>query len=220
VTIRVVVCDDQALVRAGLAGIIGSAPDLTVVAQAADGREAIECAEQHRPAVILMDVRMPVLDGIAATGVITKFSDPPRVLILTTFDLDEYVYAALRAGASGFLLKDTAPAELLAGIRIVAAGDALLAPRITRRLIARFAEHPATMLPAALRGITDREREVLLLVAEGLSNLEIGQRLHITAGTAKTHVARLLTKLDARDRIQLVILAHRQGLTRPDSQLI
>jgi DNA-binding NarL/FixJ family response regulator len=229
----VLVADDQPLVRTGLAGIIGTAPDLAVVAQAGTGREAVDLALRHRPDVVLMDIRMPDLDGIQATRQVTG-SGTARVLVLTTFDLDEYVYAALRAGASGFLLKDTPPADLLAAIRTVAAGDALLAPSVTRRLIARFAASPA-LLPAVeadpagpdtgrepashawtdpdrLERITDREREVLLLVAEGLSNQEIAARLHITPGTAKTHVAHLLTKLDARDRIHLVILAHRSGL--------
>ncbi|GAA4244346.1 response regulator transcription factor [Dactylosporangium darangshiense] len=235
-TVRVLVADDQPLVRAGLSGIIGTAPDLTVVAQAGSGREAVDLALRHRPDVVLMDIRMPDIDGIRATQLVTK-SAIARVLVLTTFDLDEYVYAALRAGASGFLLKDTPPADLLAAIRIIAAGDALLAPTVTRRLIARFVASPALLPsqtaivsdptpadtgrvpahrarpdPDRLERITDREREVLLLVAEGLSNPEIAVRLHITPGTAKTHVAHLLTKLDVRDRIHLVILAHRSGL--------
>jgi DNA-binding NarL/FixJ family response regulator len=223
VTTRVVVADDQELVRTGLAGIIDTAADLRVVGQAGTGREAIELTQQHRPDVVLMDVRMPDLDGIAATQIITAGS-AARVLILTTFDLDEYVYAALRAGASGFLLKDTPPPDLIAAIRVVAAGDALLAPQVTRRLINTFAAQASATGPAPpdsggwtrrvgrLNAITDREQQVLSLVAEGLSNSEIGARLHITAGTVKTHVAHLLTKLDARDRIQLVILAHRASL--------
>jgi DNA-binding NarL/FixJ family response regulator len=220
-TVRVLVADDQPLVRTGLSGIIGTAPDLSVVAQAGTGREAVDLALMHRPDVVLMDVRMPEVDGIQATRQVTD-SGTARVLVLTTFDLDEYVYAALRAGASGFLLKDTPSADLLAAIRTVAAGDALLAPSVTRRLIARFAASPALLsrgsadnawtAPDRLDRITDREREVLLLVAEGLSNQEIAARLHITPGTAKTHVAHLLAKLDARDRIHLVILAHRSGL--------
>jgi DNA-binding NarL/FixJ family response regulator len=214
VTVRVLVADDQPLVRAGLVGIIGTAPDLTVVAEAGTGREAVERAERHRPDVVLMDVRMPDLDGIQATELVTR-SDTSRVLVLTTFDLDQYVYAALRVGASGFLLKDTPPADLLTAIRTVAAGDALLAPSVTRRLIARFAADTLVSTapdPGLLDRLTDREREVFLLVADGLSNQAIAARLHITAGTAKTHVAHLLTKLDARDRIHLVILAHRGGL--------
>jgi DNA-binding NarL/FixJ family response regulator len=202
-TVRVVVADDQTLVLVGQAGT---------------GREAVEQAHRHRPDVILMDVRMPDLDGIEATRRITGDTEV-RVLMLTTFDLDEYVYAALRAGASGFLLKDTPPRDLLAAIRVVAAGDALLAPSVTRRLITRFAAQPGRTGPIAdpgpLPAITDREREVLTLVAEGLSNTEISARLHITPGTAKTHVAHLLTKLDARDRVQLVIIAYRHGLHSP-----
>jgi DNA-binding NarL/FixJ family response regulator len=214
VSIRVLVADDQALVRAGLSGIVDTAPDLTVVAEAGTGRQAVDLTREHRPDVVLMDIRMPDLDGLAATPL--AVAEGARVLILTTFDLDEYVYEALRAGASGFLLKDTPPADLLAGIRIVAAGDALLAPRITRRLIARFAATPSErQTPVALAEVTERERDVLLLVAEGLTNAEIGARLHVTAGTAKTHVAHLLTKLDARDRVQLVILAFRSGLIQP-----
>jgi DNA-binding NarL/FixJ family response regulator len=192
---------------------------MTVEGQAATGREAAALALEHRPDVVLMDVRMPDVDGIEATQMITA-AGAARVLMLTTFDLDEYVYAALRAGASGFLLKDTPPADLLAAIRVVAAGDALLAPGITRRLISRFAAQPQSASPPStlLASVTGREREVLLLVAEGLSNHEIGARLHITAGTAKTHVAHLLTKLGARDRIQLVILAYQNGLVgRPAS---
>ncbi|WP_433305059.1 response regulator [Actinoplanes sp. CA-030573] len=210
-TVRVVVADDQALVRAGLCGIVDVAEDLSVVGEAGTGREAVEVVHRLDPDVVLMDVRMPDLDGIEATRRITAEA-AARVLILTTFDLDEYVYAALGAGASGFLLKDAPPADLHAAIRIVAAGDALLAPRVTRRVIATFAERtPPPALPS-LAPLTDRERQVLALVADGLTNAEIGARLHITAGTAKTHVARLLHKLAARDRVQLVILAHRAGL--------
>ncbi|MDQ2846418.1 MAG: response regulator transcription factor [Actinomycetota bacterium] len=219
-TVRVVVADDQPLLRAGLRGIIDTAPDLTVVAEAGTGREAIAAVERHRPDLILMDIRMPDGDGIQATAAITA-SSHTRVLILTTFDLDEYVYAALRAGASGFLLKDAAPADLLDGLRIIAAGDAILAPGVTRRLIAEFAASHAAR-PAASSGgdpssseraailsaISDRELEVLQLVAGGLSNAEIAARLHISHGTTKTHIAHLLTKLEARDRIQLVIIAH------------
>jgi DNA-binding NarL/FixJ family response regulator len=216
------VVDDQPLVRTGLGRIIGTAPDLCLVGEATTGREAIAQVRELRPDVVLMDIRMPDLNGIDATEVITSSGDA-RVLMLTTFDVDEYVYAALRAGASGFLLKDTAPSDLLTAIRVIAAGDALLAPSVTRRLITRFAAEPSAegspdadagpALPLDLpERITDREREVWLLVAEGLSNHEIGVRLHISPGTVKTHVTHLLTKLGARDRVQLVILAFRVGL--------
>jgi DNA-binding NarL/FixJ family response regulator len=216
VTIRVLVADDQQLVRAGLAGIVAAATDLEVVADVADGRQAVAAAAEHRPDVVLMDIRMPGMDGIEATGRITTASHA-RVLMLTTFDLDEYVFGALRAGASGFLLKDTPPLDLHAAIRTVAFGEALLAPRITKRLIAAYIDRPADQpgrrhAPPLPASVTSREREVLLLVAEGLSNAEIADRLFIGTGTVKTHIARLLTKLDARDRVQLVILAHRTGL--------
>jgi len=231
--VRVAVADDQALVRAGFCGIIAATAGLTVVGQAANGAEAVEVARSARPDVMLMDVRMPVLDGIAATRQITAAHESAgvRVIILTTFDLDEYVFGALRAGASGFLLKDTLPADLISAIRIVAAGEALLAPSVTRRLISEFARTPALGLPAgaeqagATRSLpstvradqvtgllTDRECEVLGLVATGLSNSEIADQLHISPATAKTHVAHLLTKLDARDRVQLVIIAYQAGL--------
>jgi DNA-binding NarL/FixJ family response regulator len=230
--IRVVVADDQALVRVGFCGIISATPGFIVVGEAGNGAEAIEAARRARPDVILMDVRMPVMNGIEATRQITQSTDV-RALILTTFDLDEYVFAALRAGASGFLLKDTLPADLLTAIRVVAAGDALLAPSVTRRLIGEFARNvPAAAgsapgacgLPAKtglsrgtadqlVRVLTEREREVLTMVARGLSNAEIAEELTISPATAKTHVAHLLTKLDARDRIQLVIMAYQSGLT-------
>jgi DNA-binding NarL/FixJ family response regulator len=280
--LRVVVADDQALVRVGFCGIIAATPGFTVVGEAGNGVEAVEAAQRTRPDVILMDVRMPVMNGIEATGQITQSTDV-RVLILTTFDLDEYVFAALRAGASGFLLKDTLPADLLTAIRVVAAGDALLAPSVTRRLIGEFArttparataagtpagevaagglmgaaapapaatrigigdvpawDDPATRGGDAARGslgpditagspvnsrargictadqlarlLTDRELEVLTMVARGLSNGEIAEQLTISPATAKTHVAHLLTKLDSRDRIQLVIIAYQSGL--------
>lgn len=213
-TIRVLVAEDQLLVRAGLCGIIETAADLTVIGEATDGRQAVDLALNERPDVVLMDIRMPGMDGLEATRHITSATSV-KILVLTTFDLDDYVYEALRSGASGFVLKDTPPLDLLAGIRVIASGDALLSPSITRRLIHEFANRPISAPPiesAALSGITDREREVLMLVAEGLSNSEIAQRLHIEPGTAKTHVAHLLTKLDARDRVQLVVLAHRTGL--------
>jgi DNA-binding NarL/FixJ family response regulator len=217
-TLRVVVADDQALVRVGFCGIIAATPGFSVVGEAGNGAEAVEAAQRTRPDVILMDVRMPVMDGIEATRRITRSTDV-RALILTTFDLDEYVFAALRAGASGFLLKDTLPADLLTAIRVVAAGDALLAPSITRRLIGEFARtRPVLTVPQApaydrlQRVLTERELEVLTMVARGMSNAEIAEELTISPATAKTHVAHLLTKLDARDRIQLVIIAYQSGL--------
>ena len=213
-TLRVAVADDQELVRAGLCGILQTAPDLTVVGEAATGDQAIALVQAEKPDVVLMDIRMPDLDGIEATRRITATEDT-KVLILTTFDLDEYVYSALRGGASGFLLKDTPPRQLIEAVRTVAHGDALLAPAITRRLIAHFTARPPVTAarPAQLDALTDREREVLTLVADGLTNDEIARHLYIGPGTAKTHVRHLLTKLDARDRVQLAIIAHRTGLT-------
>ena len=217
--IRVAVADDQALVRGTIGLLVGTAPDLEVIGEAATGAEAVEIAAKEQPDVLLMDIRMPVMDGIEATRQITGSDQVAgvRILILTTFDLDEYVYAALRAGASGFLLKDTPPADLLAAIRIVAAGDALLAPAVTRRLIAEFARlpQPGQQPAVTLEGITERECEVLTLIARGLSNAEIADTLNVTMATAKTHVGRLLTKLGARDRAQLVIVAYETGLVRP-----
>jgi DNA-binding NarL/FixJ family response regulator len=213
-TIRVVVADDQALVRVGFCGIISATPGMTVVGEAGNGAEAVEAARENKPDVVLMDVRMPVMDGIEAARQITASSDV-HVLILTTFDLDEYVFAALHAGASGFLLKDTLPADLLNAIRVIAAGEALLAPSVTRRLIGEFTRPAAVTRacsPPILNLLTDREREVLELVARGMSNAEIADHLTISPATAKTHVAHLLTKLDARDRVQLVILAYQSGL--------
>jgi DNA-binding NarL/FixJ family response regulator len=218
--IRVVIADDQALVRGGFRVMVDAALDMEVLGEAADGAEAVALTRQHRPDVVLMDIRMPVLDGIEATRALTSDSDTAdtKILILTTFDLDDYVYAALRAGASGFLLKDTVPEELLAAIRVLAAGDALLAPSITRRLIREFAERPeqgGRPSPALLEPLSVREREVLVEVAGGWSNAEIGVRLHISAATAKTHVSRLLMKLDAHDRAQLVMIAYETGVVVP-----
>jgi DNA-binding NarL/FixJ family response regulator len=216
VTIRVLVADDQALVRGSFRILVDTAPDLTSVGEAASGAEAVELARSQKPDLVLMDIRMPGVDGIEATRQIT--ADPQtsavRVLILTTFDLDEYVFAALRAGASGFLLKDTPPADLLAAIRVVAAGDALLAPGVTRRLISEFTRRPepAQRPAVALEEVTEREREVLTLIGLGLSNTEIAAHLHVSLSTAKTHVGRLLMKLAARDRAQLVIAAYEGGL--------
>jgi len=211
VTISVVVADDQVLVRAGFRVLVDTAPDLRVVGEAGTGEEAVEVARRVRPDVVLMDIRMPKMDGIQATRRILGPGSTTRILILTTFDLDEYVFAALRAGASGFLLKDTPPADLLAAIRVIAVGEGLLAPTVTRRLIEEFARRP---VPATrnLEGVTGREREVLCLIGSGLSNTEIAQRLQLTVATVKSHVGRLLMKLQARDRAQLVIAAYEAGL--------
>jgi len=221
--IRVAVADDQALVRSGFAVLLRSSDGLDVVGEASDGREAVSLAERTRPDVMLMDIRMPEMDGLEATRLITagEATASTRVLILTTFDLDEYVFEALRAGASGFLLKDTLPDDLLAAIRVVAGGEALLAPKVTRRLIEEFVQHPSVAASSAPRpeldALTEREREVLSAVARGLSNAEIGEQLFMSHATAKTHVSRLLTKLDARDRAQLVMLAYEVGVVVPGS---
>jgi DNA-binding NarL/FixJ family response regulator len=218
VTLGVVVADDQALVGAGFRVLVDTAADLTVLGEASNGAEAVEVVGATRPDVVLMDVRMPLMDGIVATGQIMAAhgEKPPRVLILTTFDLDEYVYAALREGASGFMLKDTPPAELLSAIRVVAGGDALLAPSVTRRLIAEFAGRRAKPEPSvALEALTEREREVFGLVARGMSNQELAEALHMSPATAKTHVSRVLMKLDARDRAQLVVIAYETGFITP-----
>ncbi|MFN8110920.1 MAG: response regulator transcription factor [Thermoleophilia bacterium] len=215
-TTRVLVADDQALVRVGLRGILETADDLEVVAEAGTGREAVDLARRHMPDVVLMDVRMPDLDGLQATRRITE-AMLGSVIVLTTFDTDENVFEALRGGASGFLLKDTPPAEIIHAVRVVARGDALVAPAVTRRLIAAYvgAAAPRADDAGRLHGLTPREREVLALIGEGASNAEIAHRLVITTGTAKTHVRSLLGKLSVRDRVHLAILAHRSGLTRP-----
>jgi len=215
-SISVVVADDQELVRTGFRVILNSEPDIDVVGEAADGREAIETAKQLGPDVVLMDIRMPVLDGLAATRrIVTGPDSRPRVLILTTFDLDEYVYEALRSGASGFMLKDNPADQLITAIRVVSEGDALLAPQITRRLISEFVRsRPSSARPELLQILTDRETEVLKLVAHGLSNSEIAGELHVAETTVRTHVGHLLTKLELRDRVQAVVLAYESGLIR------
>jgi DNA-binding NarL/FixJ family response regulator len=216
---RVLVADDQAAVRGGFAALISAEDDLELIGEAADGREAIDLSRRLFPHVVLMDIRMPNLDGLEATRLICTDRNltDTRVLVLTTFDLDDYVYAALRAGASGFLLKDAGPGELLHAIRVVAAGEALLAPSVTRRLIAEFAKRPdpAAALPVEFDALTDRELEILRLVAAGLSNAQIAEKLVISPLTAKTHVGRILAKLDCHDRAQLVALAYEGGLVTP-----
>jgi DNA-binding NarL/FixJ family response regulator len=214
-TIRVLLADDQTLVRSGFRMILRAEPGIEVVGEAADGAEAIAIARELDPDVVLMDVRMPNVDGIEATRRITDGSEhAPRVLVLTTFDLDEYVYEALRAGASGFLLKDAPEEQLVSGIKIVAGGASLFAPAVTRRLIERFAGAAPTALPPALGDLTPRELEVLRLVARGLSNAEIAIELVLSEHTAKTHVAHILDKLDLRDRVQAVVLAYESGMVR------
>jgi DNA-binding NarL/FixJ family response regulator len=222
--IGVVVADDQAIVRAGFRLLIDSEPDMTVLGEAANGAEAVSVTARTSPDVVLMDIRMPTLDGIEATRRIIaagRAGAAPRVLILTTFDLDEYVFGALRAGASGFMLKERPPEELLSAIRVIAAGDALLAPNVTRRLIAHFACQPDPLRtpPQALEPLTAREREVLALIANGLSNTEIGDQLAMSVATAKTHISRILAKLGARDRAQLVVIAFQAGLVKVHPRL-
>jgi len=220
-TVRVLVTDDQLLVRAGFRVLVDSAPDLEVVGEAGDGAEAVELARQHRPDEVLMDIRMPRMDGLEATRRIVgdELLAGVHVLVLTTFDLDEYVYQALRAGASGFLLKDTPPLDLLAAIRVVAAGEALLAPSVTRRLIQRFVGQPPPKAVDAkvLERLTDRETEVLRLVARGLSNAQIAAELVVSETTVKSHVAHLLMKLGLHDRVQAVVLAYETGFVQPGS---
>ncbi|SMC83662.1 response regulator [Kibdelosporangium aridum] len=219
-TVRVLVCEDQALVRAGYTTIFSAQPDMEVVGEAADGRQAVEQALQLRPDVIVMDIRMPILDGIEATRRLAGpgVDNPAKVLVVTTFNVDEYVYEALKAGASGFLLKDAPPAELINGVRTIAAGDSLVAPAVTRTLIGHFAERlrPTDTTRPALQQVRQtlarRELEVLEQIAAGLSNAEIAEKLCITTETVKTYVSRILTKLDLRDRVQAVVLAYRVGL--------
>ncbi|MUL41669.1 response regulator transcription factor [Streptomonospora sp. PA3] len=215
---RVVLADDQTLVRAGFRSMLDGEEDISVVAEAGDGEEAVRAARSERPDVVLMDIRMPGLDGLEATRriVADERLREVKVVILTTFDLDEYVYGALKAGASGFLVKDTEPAELIHGVRVVARGDALLAPSVTRRLIGEFAGRLKEPPPAPrLNSLTEREREVMAAVAAGLSNEELARRLTLSPATAKTHVSRVLTKLGARDRAQLVVIAYETGMVRP-----
>jgi len=217
VTVHVVIADDQGMVRSGFSTLLNSEPDIEVIGEAVNGQEAIVRAAQLRPDVMLMDVRMPVLDGLQATREITALPGAPKVLVLTTFDLDDYVYQALRWGASGFLLKDASARELADAVRVVAAGDALLSPGVTRRLIAEFARMGAPRGPSrdSLAGLTERECEVLALVARGLSNAEIAARLVVAEQTIKTHVSRILMKLGLRDRTQAVVLAYETGLIQP-----
>jgi DNA-binding NarL/FixJ family response regulator len=216
VTIRVLVADDQSMVRAGFRMLLGGEEDIEVVAEASNGLEAVEKAARFDPTVLLMDIRMPELDGLEATRRIIAADKSARILILTTFDLDEYVYEALRAGASGFVLKDDPPEQLLAAIRTVAAGDALLSPAITRRVIDQFTRVPRPTPPKELGELSEREREVFRLIARGLSNAEIGQELYISETTVKTHVTHILQKLGLRDRVQAVVLAYQTGLFEPD----
>lgn len=213
--LRVLIVDDQQLVRAGFGRLIESESDLEVVAEASDGDEAIDAAARHRPDVVLMDIRMPRVDGIRATATIVRSTPATRVLILTTYDLDEYVFEALRAGASGFLLKDAPPQHLIDAIHVVAAGDALLAPSVTRRLIAEFTSHRRPSDTPALATLTPRERETLEHLAQGLSNAEIAARLYVGESTIKTHVTNVLAKTGTRDRVQAVVFAYETGLVRP-----
>jgi DNA-binding NarL/FixJ family response regulator len=216
-TIRVVVADDQGMVRAGFSTLLNAQPDIAVIGEAVNGQEAIARTTELHPDVVLMDIRMPVLDGLQATRQITAMDEPPRILVLTTFDLDDYVYEALRAGASGFLLKDASAGELAEAVRVVAAGDGLLSPGVTRRLIAEFARMggPRTPTRKNLKELTERETEVLGLVARGLANGEIAAHLVVAEQTIKTHVSRVLMKLGLRDRAQAVVFAYESGLVRP-----
>jgi DNA-binding NarL/FixJ family response regulator len=211
-SVRVLVADDQSMVRAGFRMLLADEPDIEVVAEASNGLEAIDKAARFHPTVILMDIRMPELDGLEATRRILAKNNGARILILTTFDLDEYVYEALRAGASGFVLKDDPPEQLLAAIRTVAAGDALLSPTVTKRVIQQFTRLPRPAPPKELDELSDREREVFRLIARGLSNSEIGHELYIGETTVKTHITHILQKLDLRDRVQAIVLAYETGL--------
>jgi DNA-binding NarL/FixJ family response regulator len=217
-TIRVLLVDDQPLLRTGFRMVLGTEPGLTVVGEAGDGEEGAELARRLLPDVVLMDIRMPRLDGVGATRRIVEAGLPTRVLVLTTFDLDEYVLGALRAGASGFVTKDVPADELVDAIRVVAAGEAVVAPRILRRLLDQYAGHlpdPAATTPPVIEGLTERENEVLVLIARGLSNAEIARNLYVSETTVKTHVGHVLTKLGVRDRVQAVVLAYESGLVRP-----
>ncbi len=217
-TIRVLVADDQSMVRAGFRMLLAGEEDIDVVAEASNGLEAVEKADRFRPDVILMDIRMPELDGLEATRRILAADNSARILVLTTFDLDEYVYEALRAGASGFVLKDDPPEQLLDAVRVVARGDALLSPTITKRVIRQFTRMPRPTPPKAFEDLSDREQDVFRLIARGLSNAEIGKELFISETTVKTHVTHILQKLDLRDRVQAVVLAYETGLFEPDTR--
>ena len=213
---RILIVDDDALVRAGLRMILESADDLQVVGEATDGSQVTAAVQRHRPDVVLMDIRMPTMDGLAATAALQVMTEPPRVIVLTTFDLDDFVFRALQAGAAGFLLKDTPPLELIAAVRVVAAGDGMLSPGVTRRLIGHFAADPRVdrrrQALERLAGLTDREREVLVQVGQGLSNADIGRSLFMSEATVKAHVSRVLVKLGVANRVQVAILAHDAGL--------
>ena len=216
-SIRVLVADDQSLVRGGFRMLLAGQQDMEIVAEASNGLEAVEKAARYRPTVVLMDIRMPELDGLEATRRILAVDGEARILILTTFDLDEYVYEALRSGASGFVLKDEPPEQLLAAIRTVAAGDGLLSPSVTKRVIKQFARTPRPAPPKEFDELTTREQEVFRLIAEGLSNVEIGQQLYISDTTVKTHITHILQKLGLRDRVQAVVLAYQTGLFETDA---
>ena len=214
--IRVLVADDQSMVRAGFRMLLSGQEDIDVVAEASNGLEAVEKADRFRPDVVLMDIRMPELDGLEATRRILAADNGARILVLTTFDLDEYVYEALRAGASGFVLKDDPPEQLLTAIQVVAGGDALLSPAVTKRVIKQFTRAPRPSPPEQLEDLSEREQEVFRLIARGLSNAEIGKELYISETTVKTHVTHILQKLDLRDRVQVVVLAYQSGLLEGD----
>jgi DNA-binding NarL/FixJ family response regulator len=213
---RVVVADDQALVRSGFAMMLRAHDDVDVVGEAKDGREAVALARSTRPDVVLMDIQMPVLDGIAATQEILRAPDPPRVVVLTTFDVDEYVVEALRSGATGYLLKDVEPEDLVAAVRAAASGELPLAPQVLRRVVDGYVRRPARATDPRLARLSDREREVLVLLGRGLNNAEVSAQLFVSLATTKSHVASILTKLELRDRVQAAILAHRAGLVEPD----